>query len=115
MNKPYQFGTVGARLQDLGALGARLVCLCLDAPLLEKQFHMYTSLGRFLVYLKTIECLQFISHGVHLLVINVRDLTESKTHLILPELSVFQCSVSIGQRGQFFQFLTSVINMYSLT
>ena len=66
-------------------------------------------------HLEVVEGLHLPTDGVQLGVVFTLDITDGLGQLVLPELAVLRCGVSVGQGGQLLQFLVMEGRAYVLT
>ena len=67
------------------------------------------KIRNFLRNLEVVVSVEFPSHRVQLLVVDLLDFTQGLAHLIFPELAVLLRRISVCQRCQFFHFLEANI------
>lgn len=55
--------------------------------------------------LHVVECLHIVANGVHLVVVDPLQVSESAAHLVLPELTVLVRRIAVRQSSQLLQLL----------
>jgi len=65
-------------------------------------------------YLETVRCFNLTAHRIHFLLVDSLDLSQSLSHLVLPELAVLGRRVAVRQRRQLLHLLlTETIGVVS--
>lgn len=67
------------------------------------------------LYLEIVECFEFTSHGVHLVIVNLLYFAQCLSHFILPELAVLGRRIAVRECRQLLQLLSITHYILMLT